>query len=175
MKLKIILLLIVLPVLLYSQNSHEQDSINDLRHAYPHPYGTVLGGQVFLDADAPFGIFLQDHNYMNLRLVDNGTKQIKGGFRNQYETSMGERHLMNVDYYLGKDKYGRSIINKLVISGYFDLVVMFYIRYWYNALAFAEVKNKGVIESYFLTDKIQLSCDLKKQTATIVITKAAIK
>lgn len=148
----------------------KEDSIHNLRATFPHKLGTTFGGEDYIEVSGLLDAFLQTSDGMNLNPT--GVKELGNGQRTVYENKMGTKRLLYTDFYYSMDR--RPKVNKLTVSGDFELVVKLYIDYWYNNLRLADFSKLGEITSYHNTDEIKLTADVRKGTATIAITRAPI-
>ena len=147
-----------------------EDSIHNLRATFPHRFGTTFGGEDYVEVSGLLDAFLQTSDGMNLNPT--GVKELGNGQRTVYENRMGTKRLLYTDFYYSNDR--RPKVNRLTVSGDFELVVKLYIDYWYNNLRLADFSKPGEITSYHNTDEIKLTADVRKGTATIAITRAPI-
>lgn len=81
-----------------------------------------------------------------------------------------KQHKMSVKYYLVPE--GNKIkIKSCEISGYWDYVVMFYVKYWNTTLNFEEAKGKELVVNHLIDDRVALEVSAAKALAKIKVEK----
>lgn len=167
--MKILFLLLLFPIYLFSQTSLKDE---DIYAAAGNSYETLLTN-ISIDREGGFAInhFLHKMGFSPDEKYTQHGENFKQKYVQQITTGHAKPSVIWVTYQNKKVKnYSLPVTQRVDISGDTESIITFYVNFWSRAINFRDTKPGETVTTRFLTDVAALTVGTNGQSKIVVTT-----